>query len=122
MSEYLKLSLEDGSELYIEAIETRKRLHGDMEKKGEGYDYYDVPAMSAENSEEKVVETGVLFEKVMPAVTGFVNRISEQIRRDIASDELEMEFSVALNTELKAVICSGGTKADFKVKMKWRKD
>ena len=58
---------------------------------------------------------------MLPAATGIAKGIAEQIRKDILSDEMELEFSIALNGEAKAVICSGGVKTCFNVKLKWNK-
>ena len=70
---------------------------------------------------EKVIEATELFGKVLPAATGFAKGIAEQIRKDISSDEMELEFSIALNGEAKAAICSGGVETCFNVKLKWNK-
>ena len=112
MSNYLKVIMEDGSELYIETVET-----GDSEEYGNG----DIPAMSLESVKQKAVDASELFGKVLPTVTGFAKRTAEQIRRDIPSDEMELGFSIALTGEAKAAICSGGVETCFNVKLKWKK-
>lgn len=115
MSRYLKVAMEDGSELYIEAVDT------DRKPEGHGHGHSHVPAMSTQKAEEKVVEATKLFGKVLPAATGFAKGVAEQIRRDIPSDEMELEFSIALTGEVKAAICSGGAETGFKVTLKWKK-
>lgn len=115
MSRYLKVAMEDGSELYIEAVDT------DRKPEGHGHGHSHVPAMSTQRAEEKVVEATELFGKVLPAATGFAKGVAGQIRKDIPSDEMELEFSIALTGEVTAVICSGGAETGFKVKLKWKK-
>lgn len=115
MSRYLKVAMEDGSELYIEAVDT------DRKPEGHGHGHSHVPAMSTQRAEEKVVEATELFGKVLPAATGFAKGVARQIRKDIPSDEMELEFSIALTGEVTAVICSGGAETGFKVTLKWKK-
>lgn len=119
MSDYLKVIMEDGSELYIETVETGDRTHGGSWEDPESDN---IPAMSTESVKNKVVEAGELFGKVLPAATGFAKGIAEQIRKDIPSDKMELEFSIALNAEAKAAICSGGAETCFKIKLKWKKE
>ena len=83
MSNYLKVIMEDGSELYIETIETGDQAYGDPEEYGNG----DIPAMNLESVKQKAIEASELFGKVLPTVTGFAKGVAEQIRRDIPSDE-----------------------------------
>lgn len=113
MSKYLKVLMEDGSELYIETIETA------------GHSPYgggNIPAMSPEAVQQKVVQASELLGKALPAVTGFAKGMAEKIRTDIPSDEMELEFSIGLNAEAKAAICSGGVETCFKVKLKWKNE
>ena len=119
MSRYLKVAMEDGSELYIETVDTVRDpgTHGHGHDHGHGH----VPAMSTQAAEDNVVEATELFGRVLPAATGFAKGVAEQIRRDIPSDEMELEFSIALTGEVKAVICSGGAETGFKVALKWKK-
>lgn len=113
MSKYLKVMMEDGSELYIEAIET-----GGCSAYTDG----NIPAMSSETVKQKVVEASELLGKALPAATGFARGMAEQIRKDIPSDEMELEFSLALNTEANIAFCSGGAETCFKVKLTWKKE
>ena len=122
MSDYLKVKMEDGSELYIETIETRERSNNGPGVESEKYDSDNIPAMSVETVREKVVEATELFGKALPAATGFAKGVAEQIRSDIPTDEMELEFSIAINGEAKAAICSGGAETCFKVTLKWKKD
>lgn len=108
MSNYLKVIMEDGSELYIETIETGKQLYDDLEIESEQNEFGDIPAMSLETVKQKAIGVTDLFGKVLPTVTGFAKGVAEQIRKDISSDEMELEFSIALTGEAKAAICSGG--------------
>ena len=117
MSKYLKVRMEDGSELYIETIETGKQANGDPEELENG----DIPAMSMETVKEKVIEATEFFGKVLPAATGFAKGVAEQIRKDVPSDEMELEFSIALTGEAKVAICSGGVETGINVKLKWDK-
>ena len=118
MSKYIKVKMEDGSELYIETVETGKGLKSELEE----YDDDNIPAMSVEKTAEKVVESTEVFGKVLPAVTGFAKGVAEQIRNGIQSDEMELEFSIALSGELTAAICSAGAETGFRVKLKWNKE
>ena len=117
MSNYIKVIMEDGSELYIEAIETGDQENGDPEE----YDDDDIPASSSEFVKQKAVEASELFGKVLPTVTGFAKGVAKQIRSDIPSDEMELGFSIALTGEAKAAICSGSVETCFNVKLKWKK-
>lgn len=117
MSNYLKVIMEDGSELYIETIETGEQAHGDTGECGNG----DIPAISLETVKDKVIEATEFFGKVLPAATGFAKGVAEQIRKDVPSDEMELEFSIALTGEAKAAICSGGVETGINVKLKWNK-
>lgn len=119
MSKYMKVAMEDGSELYIETVETGERSQCGSWENPESDN---VPAMSTESVKKMAVEVGELFGKALPAATGFAKGVVEQIRKDIPSDEMEMEFSFALSSEAKVAICSGGAETCFKVKLKWKKE
>ena len=118
MSNYLKVIMEDGSELYIETIETGDQAYGNPEEYGNG----DIPAMNLESVKQKAIEASELFGKVLPTVTGFAKGVAEQIRKDVPSDEMELGFSIALNGEAKAAFCSGSVQTCFNVKLKWKKE
>ena len=122
MSQYIKVIMEDGAELYIEAVDAEKHAQRYMEREGEGYGHGHVPAMSVEKAREKVVQATEFFGQVLPTATGFAKGVAEQIRKDIPSDEMELEFSIALTAEAKAAICSGGAATSFKVTLKWKKE
>lgn len=117
MSNYLKVMMEDGYEFFIETIETGGHLHDSSI-----YEGGDIPAMSPETVKQKVVEANELLGKALPAVTGFARGMAEQIHNDIPSDEMELEFSIALNAEAKVAICSGGLETCFKIKLKWKNE
>lgn len=121
MSNYLKVKMEDGSELYIETVETGVKAYDGLDSGLVESEYGDIPAMSIDTVKEKAIEATELFGKVLPAATGFAKGVAEQIRKDISSDEMELEFSIALNGEAKAAICSGGVETCFNVKLKWKK-
>ena len=104
MAEYWKLDMGEGAELYIQAVETSP---------SGAY-------LEASAEERQAAKAQEVFEKALPAVADFAKNAAESIRRDSKPDELEISFSVGLNTDLKAVISSVGVNAGFSVKLKWK--
>lgn len=67
----------------------------------------------AEDAFERLQQT------IQTTITGFRRDIVNNLSDDVAPDKISVEFGVALDAEVNAVITKFATEANFKVKITW---
>lgn len=111
MKNLIEIVMDDGTKLYIEAI-NNEAFNADNSLK--------IPVASGERV---VKRTSEFLESSFVQIKNYANSIIKSIKNtDIQPDEFEVEFAVNFSADLGIIISSISTEANVTIRMKWNND
>ena len=73
--------------------------------------------------DDAVIKARQGFEQALDSIGPLANKLMTKLR-DLASspDEIQVEFGLKLGFQTSAIIASGGTDANFKISLAWKRE
>ena len=102
LTDYIPIELDDGSIIYMQSISA---LSGNE-------------VLASGDEPQKAAE---VMNKAMSSVTRFVGETKKKLEA-LKPDEIELEFSFTVTTDMNAIIASAGAEGGITVHLVWKKD
>ena len=109
--EYIPMEMEDGSKLYIRAVD----IGDDKQDIGDG-------KQSKASAASDVLNAMECIKKAMPQVGDFCHNVKNYLQEKVNADEIELEFSFSVTTDMSAIIASVAAEGSISVHLTWKKE
>ncbi len=109
MSSFMKFQLEDGTIVFVEAIEPHKSSGGLL------------PASKEETGQDKALSFEKTFEPVSKMAAAMIKNMQEGFVSE--PDEVSITFGVKASSELSTLVVSrGGPDVNYGITVRWKKE